>query len=354
MAGHNNPTTAVRPGEGLDWAALDSRLKEVMPQLKGAPEVSQFAGGNSNLTYRLKYADDDLVVRRPPFGSKAKTAHSMIREYRVMSALRPHYPAVPETLYYSDDESIIGSEFYVMRKVDGQLIKDTLPPEWKFTPEDTRRFCIRFWEKLIELHQVDYASAGLNDFGKPEGYVERQILGWNKRFQRVLTPDVGDFESVRFWLENNMPGESGRHSVLHGDYRIDNVVLDNENPCRILAVLDWEICALGDPLMDLGNSLAYWMQADDPPELRKLVMQPSAAPGMLTRREILELYGEMTGMEIAGFTFYMVYGYWRIAVILQQIYYRYFHGQTRDERFSTFGVATRHLGEHCQYLISSH
>jgi aminoglycoside phosphotransferase (APT) family kinase protein len=351
MTTSDNPTTPVRAGEELDWPALDKTLKEAVPHLRGEPEVSQFAGGNSNLTYRLKYENDDLVVRRPPFGTKARSAHSMIREYRIMSELKPVYPYVPDTLYYSDDESIIGSEFFVMRKVEGQLIKEILPPEWNFTEHDTRRLCIGFWEKLVQLHQVDYAAAGLGDFGKPQGYVERQVLGWNRRFERVITPDVDDFSGVRQWLEASLPEESGRHSVLHGDYRIDNVVLDKDDPCRILALLDWEICALGDPLMDLGNSLAYWMQADDPQGIQGLVMQPSGAPGMLTRREILDLYQERTGMDTSDFTFYMVFGYWRVGVILQQIYYRYFHGQTQDRRFKTFGVATQRLGEHCQRLI---
>jgi len=349
----DNPTTPVRAGEELDWPALDRYLKNAMPDLSGAPEVSQFAGGNSNLTYRLKYDSHDLVVRRPPFGSKAKSAHSMIREYRIMRQLKPVFPAVPQVLHYSDDDSIIGSEFYVMRKVEGQLIKDALPASWNFTAQDSRRFCIRFWEKLIELHKVDYIAAGLGDFGKPEGYVERQVTGWNRRFERVITPDVDNFAGVRQWLEAMMPQESGSHSILHGDYRVDNVILDHDSPHRILAILDWEICALGDPLMDLGSSLAYWMQADDPPELRNLAMQPSAAPGMLTRREILDLYQDTTGVDTSDFTFYLVYGYWRVAVILQQIYFRYFHGQTRDERFKTFGIATQHLGAHCQRLTGS-
>jgi len=351
VSASSNLTTPVRKGEALDWPALEQHLKSVLPHLEGEAEISQFAGGNSNLTYRLKYANDDLVVRRPPFGTKAKTAHSMIREYRIMNGLKPVFPSVPDTLYYSDDESIIGSEFYVMRKVDGVLIRNQIPVEWNFTPEDARRFCTRFWEKLIELHQVDYLEAGLGNFGKPEGYVERQVLGWNRRFERVITPDVDHFSAVRDWLVANMPADSTRPSILHGDYRIDNVILDTDDPCRILAVLDWEICALGDPLMDLGNSLAYWIQDDDPAELKHLVVQPSYAPGMLTRREILDLYKDRTGIDTSDFTFYLVYGYWRLAVILQQIYFRYFHGQTQDERFKTFGTAVQHLGEHCQRLM---
>ena len=317
-AAEDNPTTPIRTGEELDWAALDRHLKKFIPNLCGNPLVSQFTGGNSNLTYRLEYDNDDLVVRRPPFGTRAKSAHSMIREYRIMSQLKAVFPSVPETLHYSDDESVIGSEFYVMRKVDGQLIKETLPPAWNFTARDSRRFCTLFWEKLIELHKVDYTAAGLGDFGKPVGYAERQIAGWNRRFERVITPDVDHFSSVRQWLEGRIPPASGRHSILHGDYRIDNVILAQDDSHDILAVLDWEICALGDPLMDLGSALAYWMQADDPVELRSLLMQPSDAPGMLTRQEILDLYRDRTGLDTSDFAFYQVYGYWRVAVILQQ------------------------------------
>ena len=349
----NNISQAVRKGEGLDWSALDKKLKTVITNLIGEPEVSQFLGGNSNLTYRLKYANEDLVIRRPPFGTKAKSAHSMIREYRMMTALKPVYPSVPETLYYSDDESVIGSEFYVMRKVEGQVIKNEIPAEWQFSAADNRRFCEGFWKKLIELHKVDYVAAGLEDFGKPRGYVERQVLGWNGRYERAMTSDVDDFVDVRNWLVEQMPPESGRYSVLHGDFRIDNVILDENDPCDILAVLDWEICALGEPLMDLGNALAYWVEADDPDSLQALVMQPSSAAGMLTRREILDFYQQQTGIDTSDFTFYLVYGYFRNAVILQQIYYRYFHGQTQDQRFKSFGRIVQQLGGHCRNLIAN-
>ncbi len=349
-----NTTRPVRDGEELDWDVLDSHLKTVIPGLEGSPVVSQFHGGASNLTYRVSYDNENLVVRRPPFGTKARSAHSMIREYRIMKSLKPVYPSVPDTLYYSDDENIIGSEFYVMKQVEGQVIHKSIPEFWQFTVEDTRRFCMRFWEKLVELHQVDYVAAGLGDFGKPEGYAERQVLGWNERYQRAMTSDVSGFEDVRRWLSDNLPPESGRHSVLHGDFRIDNVILDRRDPCKILAVLDWEICALGDPLMDLGNALAYWTQADDPPYLQTLIMQPSTAVGMLSRKEILSFYEDKTGIDTSDFTFYEVYGYWRNTVILQQIYYRYFHGQTRDQRFSVFGELVQQIGGHCRKLISKH
>ena len=347
-----NSTKTVRKGEQLDWDALDVQLKSVIPDLEGTPEISQFQSGNSNLTYRLEYANEDLVIRRPPFGTKAKSAHSMIREYTIMTALKPVYSSVPDTLYYTDDDSIIGSEFYVMRKVEGTVIKHVIPPEWQFTPADNRRLCKGFWQKLIELHRVDYLAAGLKNFGKPMGYAKRQILGWNGRYERAMTPDVDGFHDVRDWLVGHIPTECGRHSVLHGDFRIDNVILDKDDPCHILAVLDWEICALGDPLMDLGNALAYWVEPCDPECLQSMVMQPSGAPGMLSRREILDFYQQETGIDTSDFTCYQVYGYFRNAVILQQIYYRYFHGQTQDQRFKHFGKVVQQLGEHCQHLIA--
>ena len=347
----DNPTQAVRSGEELDWQSLDTYLKSKLAYLHGEPEISQYRAGNSNLTYRLSYPDHDLVVRRPPFGTKAKSAHSMFREYRIMNALRPYYGSVPEALLYSDDESVIGAEFYVMRKVEGQVVSGRIPKEWAFSEADTRRFCQAFWKKLIELHKVDYLEAGLADFGKPEGYVQRQISGWNGRFQKARTPDVDTFEDLRQWLEDHIPAESGKASVLHGDYRIDNVILDAGDPCNIKAVLDWEICALGDPLMDLGNALAYWVEAGDPDFLRGLNLQPSSAPGMMSRAEILELYRQETGRDTSDFTFYYTYGIFRNAVILQQIYYRYYKGQTQDKRFASFGQITQSLGEYCRTII---
>ena len=348
-----NPSIPVREGEELDWHALDRCLKSELQALSGEPEISQYPSGNSNLTYRLKYPQRDLIVRRPPFGTKARSAHSMVREFRVMSALKPLYPAVPTTLFHSADRSKIGSEFYVMERVDGELVGAGIPEHWGFDRKDTRRFCIAFWEKLIELHQVDYKRAGLADFGRPGGYISRQIEGWNGRYQGARTPDADEFSDVQQWLTDTQPGSPTRAAIIHGDFRIDNVMVDPNDHFRIVALLDWEISALGDPLMDLGSALAFWVHADDPNFLREFKKQASDAPGMLRREEILALYTGRTGLHTGDFDFYLVYGYFRAAVILQQIYYRYFHGQTRDQRFSKFGQITKALGEHCRSLIAA-
>lgn len=350
-SGIENPTRPVRAGEELDWPALDRYLKQVIPGLEGDPEISQYPAGNSNLTYRLRYPGNDLVVRRPPFGTRARSAHSMAREYRIMTAIRPGFPAVPETLHHTHDESVIGAEFYVMRRVDGIHLRDRIPPEWGWGPDQTRSFCLAIWDTLIDLHQLDYQALGLADFGQPEGYAERQIMGWNRRFQKARTPDVPPFEDVQQWLLERLPGPSGQAALLHGDYRIDNLILDPRDPRRIRAVLDWEICALGDPLMDLGSALAYWVQRDDPAFLQTMRLQPSDAEGMLTRAEILAHYQQRTGRNTSDFTYYYLYGIFRNLVIIQQIYYRYFHGQTRDPRFAKFGELAAALGGYCRALL---
>lgn len=350
---HQSRTRQVRDHEQLDWSSLDAWLKQHIKGLQGTPDISQYPAGNSNLTYCLSYPGNDLVVRRPPFSSKVKSAHSMSREFRIMKDLKPVFPAVPEVLVYSDDERIIGAEFYVMRRVAGLVAgRNAIPPEWGFGAADNRQLCIAFWSKLVELHQVDYQAAGLGDFGRPDGYVRRQIEGWNARMQAAATPDGEIFEDIQVWLIEHMPASEPAAAILHGDYRLDNVILDADNPLEVIALLDWEICALGNPLMDLGNALAYWVEADDPPVLQALQMQPSTAPGMLTRAEILSLYSEKTGADVSGFNFYYTYGIFRNMVILQQIYFRYFHGKTQDKRFSEFGALAQAIGNYCRNLIA--
>ncbi len=348
-----NPTIAIRKGEELDIGAVDNVLKQSLPDLSGQPVVKQYASGASNLTYALDYPDRRLVLRRPPFGTKPKSGHDMFREYRVMTALKPVYPAVPKTLYYTKDTDIIGAEFYVMERVEGHLIHNKIPPQWNWDEAKTRKLCLSFFDKLIELHAIDYKAVGLSDFGRPNGYVERQILGWNRRYEKAITPDVDTFEDVRDWLDANRPDVEKGAAILHGDFRIDNLILDLDDPTKINAILDWEISALGDPLMDLGNTLAYWIEAGDPPAMQALSRQPSAAPGMLSRGEILAYYADKTGADIRNFHFYYVYGIFRLAVILQQIYYRFYHGQTKDERFKMYAPMVNILGNVARERIAS-
>lgn len=347
-----NPTVPVRKGEELDIKALDAVLKSAVPGLEGEAKVTQYPSGASNITYALDYPGRRMVLRRPPWGDKPKSGHDMHREYRVMTALKGHIP-VPNTLYYTDDEAIIGSEFYVMDRNEGHLIHEHIPKDWKWGEGEARTLCENFFQSLVDMHQVDYNAVGLGDFGKPEGYVSRQILGWNRRWGKAWTEDLEKFEDVQQWLVDNMPATERGAAVIHGDYRIDNCILEQSDPTQIEAILDWEISALGDPMMDLGNTLAYWIEADDPDFMKLTVRQPSMAPGMMTRQEILDFYVARTGADVSGFQFYYVYGIWRLAVIIQQIYARYYRGQNDNPRFKEYGQMASALGQLARYKIQT-
>ncbi len=324
---------SVRKGDELDAAKVEVFLKDQIPGLSGALEVGQFPSGYSNLTYLLRVDDREFVLRRPPFGTKAATAHDMNREYTIQKRLKPVFPYCPQVFAYCDDESVIGSPFYIMERVRGIILRKDLPEGLSFSEDHARRLCEKLLDVHLELHGIDYAKAGLGDFGKPAGYVRRQVEGWSKRYRKARTPDAPDFERVMEWLADEMPPDTDRPTIIHNDYRFDNVVLDTHDPMRIIAVLDWEMATVGDPLMDLGNSLAYWIQADDPPETQLMRLLPTTMPGAMTRDEMAERYSEKSGRSIEKFDWHLCFGYFRLAVIAQQIYYRFFHGQTTNEKF---------------------
>ncbi|AMS22308.1 aminoglycoside phosphotransferase [Pseudomonas synxantha] len=332
----NDQSTQIRPGEELDASLIDPYLKAHIPGLQGTLKISQFPGGASNLTYLLEYPGQEFVLRRPPFGHKAKSAHDMGREYRILNQLKDGFPYCPKAYVHCTDESVIGAEFYVMERVNGIILRSDLPAELGLDATRTEALCKSFIDKFVELHQVDYAACGLADLGKPEGYVARQIRGWSDRYEKALTPDAPKWEAVRAWLNDKMPDDYPTSSIVHNDYRFDNVILDPRNPMQIIGVLDWELTTLGDPLMDLGNTLAYWIEAADPAPVQLMRRQPSNAAGMLTRREFVDYYAERSGIQIDNFDFYYTYGLFRLAGIVQQIYYRFFHGQTQDKRFAQF------------------
>jgi aminoglycoside phosphotransferase (APT) family kinase protein len=344
-------TAPVRPGEELDVEALGSWLEPRVPGLGGTPRVTQYRGGASNWTYRLEYPDHDLVLRRPPAGTKARSAHDMGREYRVQNGLRSVYPWVPEMVAYCDDPDVIGAEFYVMRRVPGVVIRRRLPEGVHLDRNAARTLCLNAVGALVALHAVDATGAGLEELGRGPGYARRQITGWSDRYVRARTWNVPSFARVRRWLADHTPDDVAT-CVIHGDFRLDNLVLDAADPSRIVGVLDWEMATLGDPLMDLGNSLAYWVQADDDVMARSTRRQPTHLPGMLTRAELVDAYLERSGRaRPANWVFYEVYGLFRLAVIAQQIYYRYHHRQTRNPAFKRFWLAVRYLEWRCRRLI---
>ena len=341
---------AVRAGEELDIAAVDAWLRAQGVALEGTPQVTQFGGGASNWTYRLQYPNRDLILRRPPAGTKAKSAHDMGREYLVQSALKPHYPAVPEMVALCKDAAVIGSDFYVMDRIDGLIPRANLPRGVTLDAAQTRTLCTNVIDKLIELHRVDYRAAGLGSLGKGAGYSRRQVEGWSERYLKAKTWNVPSFKRVRDWLHANIPDDVAT-CVIHNDWRFDNVVLAPDDPTRVIGVLDWEMATLGDPLMDLGSALAYWVQADDGAFMRSTRRQPTHLPGMLTRREVVDYYLQRSGLATPNWKFYEVFGLFRLAAIIQQIYYRYHHGQTRNPAFKRFWLLVHYFDWRCRALL---
>jgi len=342
---------AVRRGEEIDAAKVDAFLKGIDASLVGAPEITQFPGGASNLTYLLRYPGRELVLRRPPFGHRAKGAHDMLREARVMTALKAVYPYVPTVVATSESPEVMDCSFYVMERIPGIIPRRDLPQGLNLGEADIGRLCRNVIDKLIELHQVDIKAAGLESLGKGEGYVRRQLEGWSDRCRKARVDGSGDFKTVMAWLAAKMPPNDVAIRVIHNDYRFDNVVLNPANPFEVVGVLDWEMATLGDPLMDLGNTLAYWVQPDDEPQFKAMRRQPTHLPGMFSRQEVIAYYGEKTGYRVDNFDFYLIFGLFRLAVIIQQIYYRYHHGQTRNPEFAEFGEVAKYLEQRCLRLI---
>lgn len=335
----------VRHGEELDPDVLTSYLREYIPELRTSPlEILQFPSGHSNLTYLLRVGDREYVLRRPPFGTKIKTAHDMGREFHILSHLKSVYPKVPHPLVFCEDENVLGAPFYVMERIKGVILRRTIPKGVEWDEGTMRSLSENFVDNLVEIHQADYRSAGLGDLGHPEGYVRRQVEGWAKRYNNAQTDDVPDMERAVAWLAENMPPEAGA-AMIHNDYKYDNLVLDPDDLSEIIGVLDWEMSTVGDPLMDLGTSLGYWVDPDDPPELRQLAFGPTTLPGNLNRRELAERYASRSGFDLTDLTFYYVYALFKIAVIVQQIYARYKAGYTQDERFAPLIFVVHLLGK---------
>jgi aminoglycoside phosphotransferase (APT) family kinase protein len=331
---HNLDATApVRPGEELPVAAVEAYLAERLPDAAGPLTVEQFPHGHSNLTYLLRRGDQEFVLRRPPFGNQVKTAHDMGREFRVLSRLSAVFPPAPRPSFYCEDTSVLGVPFYVMERRRGLILRRVENPGITIDPPTARRLSTALIDNLALLHALDYKAAGLADLGKPEGYVTRQVTGWINRYTNAQTDPLSQMDRIAEWLTDHMPSQSDA-ALVHNDYKYDNLVLDPGDLTRVVAVLDWEMATVGDPLMDLGTTLGYWVESGDPESVRASAVGPTALPGSLTRAELIARYAEKTGRDVSGMLFYYCFGLYKIAVILQQIYARYVRGHTRDERFS--------------------
>ena len=352
MSLHLDHAGPIRPGEELPTDRLDGYLRQHLPGISGALSVEQFPHGHSNLTYLLRLRSTELVLRRPPFGNQVKTAHDMGREYRVLSGLYASYPAAPRPCLYCADESVLGAPFYIMERRHGVILRKHLPPDSVVNAATTRRLGLAFVDNLALLHSLDYNSAGLGDLGKPEGYVARQVNGWIKRYAEAKTEEVPALDRVARWLANNLPAEAGA-ALIHNDYKYDNLLLDPDDLTRIVAVLDWEMATVGDPFMDLGTTLGYWVEAADPEALQTLAAGPTFLPGSLTRQELIVRYQEKTGRPLANGLFYYCFGLFKIAGIVQQIHARYVRGHTRDARFARLNEWVAVLGRQAEHALET-
>lgn len=336
-------TIEIREGEELPRAALEGCLRE---RIEGLPEgdlrVRQFPSGASNLTYLLTVDGWEGVLRRPPLGPVPPKAHDMGRESAILSRLEPHYPLAPKPYFFCGDESVIGAPFYVMERRRGVVVDTHFPEGTEPTPELCRRLSETVVDTLVGLHEVDWRAAGLGDLGRPEGFLDRQTRGWVSRYEKAKTEEIPEVEPLAAWLVRNVP-ESPEPTIIHNDYKLNNLVLDHDDLAKVNAVLDWEMATIGDPLFDLGNSLSYWIEPGDPEGLKSILPTVTVTPGFMTREGLVERYAQASGRDLSGIGWYLVFGYFKLAVILQQIFARWKKGQTKDPRFADFGDKVRTL-----------
>ncbi len=334
-----NDTIDIRPGEELDVARLEPYLRERLPESAGAFAIRQFGGGMANLTYLVRFGQSEFVLRRPPHGPLPKGGHDMQREYRVLSVLYRIFGLAPRAYLLCTDAAIVGAEFVVMERRHGNVIRAELPPDLRANPAACRQLGENFIDTLAALHGIDYARAGLAELGRPEGYLERQLAGWVSRWNAAETPDRPDAGAfVARLIEGRPP--SGPPGIVHNDFKLDNVIVDAADSTRLVAVLDWDMCTIGDPLADLGNVLALWTEPGEPPPA-SLSAMPTSAPGFPTRARLLERYAAATGRDCSRASWYHAFNVFRYAVIAQQIYARFVRGQTQDARFRDFARYVR-------------
>jgi aminoglycoside phosphotransferase (APT) family kinase protein len=350
-------TAPVRDTEQLDWARMESWLRAALPScgiagldLSHRMDVEQFPGGHSNLTYLIRFGQTELVIRRPPLGPVAPTAHDMAREFRWLTAVHPVFPLAPRAYALCDDLSVIGSVFYVMQRRRGVVVRHDEPSFIKDQPAMRRRVSGALIDALADLHAIDIEKAGLSHLGKPAGFVERQVRGWTDRWHRSQTAELAEMDALARWLVDNLPASPEAPTIVHGDFKLDNLMLDADNPSRLVAVFDWEMSALGDPLVDLGILLAYW-QPSAPEHQRDALTTVTTRPGWFTRDEIVERYASQSSRDLTMLRYFEVFALFKIAVVMQQIFYRFVRGQTDDPRFATFGDRVQYLARRASELM---
>ena len=329
-------TIQVRPDEQLAEPQLADFLRQRLPGSENRLTIRQFGGGAANLTYLLDYTSHQYVLRRPPLGPVAPGAHDMGREYRVLSVLHQIFPLAPQAYLFCDDESIIGAPFFVMERRQGVVVRTSMPSIYATQPQAPQKMSTALIEGLADFHAVDYTALGLETLGKPAGFITRQIEGWYKRWGLAKVEDLAEMDDLYHWLRQNQP-TTETATLIHNDYKLDNVMLDPTDPGKLIAIFDWDMCTLGDPLNDLGTLLCYWTEITDPPYARATSMMPPADHGFLTRAQLIDRYARRSGRDVSAINFYHVLGLYRLTVIIAQIYIRYKRGQTQDDRFASFG-----------------
>jgi aminoglycoside phosphotransferase (APT) family kinase protein len=351
-------TRPVREAEALDWPRLAGWLRQHLAScdiagldLSRELEIEQFPGGHSNLTYLVRFGNVELVVRRPPFGPVAPTAHDMAREYRWLAAVHPVFPLAPRPHLLCEDPAVIGSVFYVMERRRGVVVRHEEPPEVADRPDARRRVSAALVDALVDLHAIDVTTGALASLGKPAGFVGRQVRGWTERWHRSKIDDLPEMDDLAEWLSVHLPPDPMSPTIVHGDFKLDNVMLDASDVGRLVAVFDWEMSALGDPLVDLGILLAYWAPTA-PSGLHDALTPVTHRPGWFTRSEILERYAARSGRDLSTILFYETFARFKIAVVIQQIFYRYRRGQTDDARFAAFGERVAFLAREAAGLVA--
>tara|TARA_X000000368_G_scaffold343243_1_gene281854 strand:- start:180 stop:1262 length:1083 start_codon:yes stop_codon:yes gene_type:complete len=335
--------TNIRPNEGFDQNSLKSFLINELNLIEGIIKISQFPSGFSNLTYLVNFNDKDFVLRRPPIGANIKSGHDMNREYTILNGLKRIYNKVPKPYIYSDNVKIIGAPFYLMERKKGIILRGNTPKKQLPDKLEMRNLSKKFIFTLAEIHRLNYKKAGLESLGKPIGYISRQVKGWINRYLASKTSDISNINYVYKWLDRNIH-ENKFSSLIHNDFKYDNLVLSDDGKYDVLAILDWEMATLGDPLMDLGTSLGYWIDKTDPENIQQNKFNITNAEGNLNRGELVSLYSKESKLDISNIVFYYVFGLFKIAVIVQQIFYRYKLGKTSDKRFKDLNEIVKIYG----------
>ncbi|PCJ51376.1 MAG: phosphotransferase family protein [Candidatus Hydrogenedentota bacterium] len=344
-------TAGVRKGEELDLAVLEPYIRRELDLPDGAFEVEQFPGGHSNLTYLIRIGGREMVLRRPPFGSTVKSAHDMGREHTILSKLHPVYSPAPKPLLFCQDHDIMGCDFYAMERIRGMILRKDKPEGFEATEDEVRRACEAIAINLADLHAIDWKSIGLDVLQKKEGtFVRRQVEGWIRRYDASKTDDLPIVNQVFEWCQERIPEDTDA-VLIHNDYKFDNLILDSSDISNVIGVLDWEMSTIGDPIFDLGVTLGYWTDPDEPEGVTTSSCFLTRMPGAISRKEFARIYGERSGRDVSNLHYYYVFALIKLAVVLQQIYYRYHQGLTKDERFAALQFAVPMLAERANMVI---